>query len=174
MLRTIKKLLKWRPRFSWCPRILLATLVVAAFTAGGGIKASYASPQGAQELVDKDPAITAYRVFKIPLNDDEGTHNMEYRLPLLVPMPNPDTHYLNIVGAGPHLSMLQFDAKDGTHLTTIIIDSVIYEGIIIAYYNKTTKVISRWKYDKNGNPVSITVDEQSAIIDTYRHKKPKE
>jgi len=161
---------------NWGPKLLVAAMLVVAFTAGGvkgailgGVDGAVeASNHKAQTIVDTDPAITAYKVFSIMLYTAAGEPiEMKYRLPMIVPTPAKQTHFFTGVRLTEHLGALQFTAKDGSHVVTILIDHYSYEGLVVSYYIIKDKLMYRYMYDKDHNPQACTKEQLDDFINGY-------
>lgn len=148
---------------------ILVLLVIAALV-GLGCATAMADLKGAQELVDKDPAITAYKVFDISLGDPMAPGEFvkrQYRLPLIVPMPEKTTHKFRGGMLGPLLAYLQFIAIDGTHKVTFLLTFPGLEGLVVSYYIEETEEMKHYIYDKDKNPQPATKEELQRLIDSY-------
>jgi hypothetical protein len=122
-----------------------------------------------QKIVDSDPGITAFKIFKLDMiNQQTGAPQpMEYRLPILVPTPDPATHTFHGRKVSESLATLQFAAMDGSHVVTLLVDHNTLEGVALSFNEVKDDLWYRYLYDADGNPQPASQKAIIKVIENY-------
>lgn len=165
--------------------ILMAALLVVAFTAGGGTHAggvdgydpkTYGTsvPPGtnierAQEIVDNDPAITAYKIYTIKLPNPVTGEAIacSYKLPMSVPTPTLKTHTWRGSRVSEKLAVVKLVANDRTHAVNFLVKWPTLEGYAITYVVMEPKTVTCYIYDADGNPQAATEKELKDLVNSH-------